>query len=366
MARTTHTTGHTIAGDFQYGKFATSNEKAELQIFFTGTGEEHAVLLAPMLVVVKDDDFPDCDEPSSTSVVLKFDNTNPCQEGPGIDNMVQGGNAGCSGTKSGSSCPLSCAYNFIESASTVACVDGAWEEQTCFPDEESWSTGSVLIATVASALVAVPLAIYVVFKKGHIASHIFRSVALELGFLVGTVLFDAGDVVTDTLVAYTVCSDPAMREFHLGYIVCGVLGACTGIAVLLYRLVLICKLTASSKRVHAKQFMRRLSSAATGRGLSGEGGSLLAFDADKIRRDVESCYLSLLTVVVEDIPFVVLNLMVLSVHRLDMQQTQWSVHVGSTLVSVLMIGIKGYSLKLLPGLYAGLEKKQSEQEDQQA
>ena len=104
--------------------------------------------------------------------------------------------------------------------------------------------------------------------------------------------------------------------------------------------------------------MRGLSLAATGRSKIFRQGSRLAFDADKIRRDVASCFLSLLTVVVEDIPFVVLNLWVLSEHRLDMQQAQWGVHVGSTLVSAVMIGVKGYSLNRLPGLYAKLEKKE--------
>ena len=108
---------------------------------------------------------------------------------------------------------MSCAHNFIESASTVACIDGAWEEQTCIPDKEFWSTGSVLLGAVASALGAIPLAIYGVFKKGHIASHIFAKRCPRTGFsyyyhththIIGAVLFDTGEIVTDTLVAFNV------------------------------------------------------------------------------------------------------------------------------------------------------------------
>ena len=187
-----HTTtchaGHTIAGDFQYGEFATPNEKAELRIFFTGTGEEHEVLLAPMSVLVADDGFPDCFKEVTQSVSLEFDNRNPCLGGLDIVSAVKIEAAKCGGTVSGSGCPLICDDSFTGSAASVVCVDGIWEKQSCALDEDKGGYTQYIVIPIGAVFTVI--VVFIVARKQDLAMTAVMAMMKDTVILFGSITLE--------------------------------------------------------------------------------------------------------------------------------------------------------------------------------
>jgi len=136
-------------------------------------------------------------------------------------------------------CPIGYVGNGTGQSSCMQCLEGYTTEVSGAKLGEcaikSTDTTSVLIGTMVTAAITLPLFLLAVYKYGDIAQGLFQSLAAELAELVVSLFLDIGDVITDVIACSNVVQDVNLEKFHDAYVALTVIGFFVGLFGILFR-----------------------------------------------------------------------------------------------------------------------------------